>query len=165
MSSLRALSIRATISVATLCLVIVLFAFPAVAQSDNGNYTFLVSSGLLCDPDDSAACPAVVKSANEDSYEMSGAGIFDTQNKSVKAAGTYTHKSANGNVLETGVWLASELVSFDSYGIAPGALRQRGAALGPQSLGAKRLPMSFGPMPTGGLAVFRRRQAFPRQAI
>lgn len=157
MSSLRAFSIRATIIVATLCLATVLFAFPAVAQSDSANYTFLVAAGFLCESGDSAACPAVVKSANDDSYEMSGAGMFDAQNKSVKAAGTYTHKSANGNVLETGVWLASELVSFDSYGIASGALRQQGVALGPQPFGAKRLPTSFGPMPTGGLAVFRLR--------
>ncbi len=157
MSSRRAFSIRATISVATSCLAIVLFAFPAVAQSNSANYTFLMAAGFLCESGDSAACPAVVKSANDDSYEMSGAGVFDAQNKSVKAAGTYSHKSASGNVLETGVWLASELVSFDSYGIAPGALRQQGVTLGPQPFGAKRLPMSFGPMPTGGLAVFRIR--------
>ncbi len=42
MSSPRAFSIRATISAATLCLAIVSFAFPAVAQSDSANYTFLV---------------------------------------------------------------------------------------------------------------------------
>ena len=157
MSSLRAFSIRATIRAATLCRAIVLLAFPGVAQSNSANYTFLVAAGLLCESGDSAARPAVVKSANDDSYEMSGAGMFDAQSKSVKAAGTYTHKSANGNVLETGVWLASELVSFDSYGIAPGALRQQGAARGPQSFGSKRVPMSFGSVPTGGLAVFRIR--------
>jgi hypothetical protein len=88
---------------------------------------------------------------------MSGARIFDVQTKSVKAAGTYTHKSPNGNVLETGVWLANELVSFDSYGAAPGALRQQGAVLGPQPFGPRRMPMSSGPMPKGGLAVFRIR--------
>jgi hypothetical protein len=80
---------------------------------------------FLCDPGDSGSCLAVAKSANGDSYEISGAGAFDPQNKSVKAAGTYTHKSPNGNVLETGVWLANELLSFDSYGIAPGALGKR----------------------------------------
>jgi hypothetical protein len=169
MSSLRAFSIRATNSAATLCLAIVLFAFPAVAQSDSANYTFLVAAGFLCESGDSAACPAVVKSADDDSYEMSGAGMFNAQNKSVKAAGTYTHKSPSGNVLETGVWLANELVRFDSYGIAPGALRQQGTALGPQPFGAKRLPTSFGPRPTGGLAVFRIRllpmQGPPKDAV
>jgi hypothetical protein len=99
----------------------------------------------------------VVSSANGDSFEMSGAGTFDAQSKSVTAAGTFTHKSSNGTVLETGVWIASQLISFDSYGIAPGALRQQGVALGPQPFGPKRLPMSLGSMPTGGLAVFRIR--------
>jgi hypothetical protein len=56
-----------------------------------------------------------------DSYEMSGAGTFEAQNKSVKAAGTFTHKSPNGNLLETGVWLAGDLASFDSYDAAPRA--------------------------------------------
>jgi len=134
-----------------------LFASPAAAQSNNSNYIFLLASGFLCEPGDTSTCPATAKDAQGDSYEMSGAGTFDAQNKSVKAAGTYTHKSPNGNVLETGVWIASELVSFDSYGAAPGALRQRGVALGPQPFGPRRLPMSSGPMPTGGLAVFRMR--------
>ncbi len=134
-----------------------LFAGPARAQNISATYTFLVAAGFLCDPGDSSACPAVVKSANDDSYEMSGAGTLNTQNKLVQAAGTFTHRAANGNVLETGVWIASELVSFDSYGIAPGVLRQRGVALGPQPFGPKGLSMSSGPTPTGGLAVFRIR--------
>jgi hypothetical protein len=121
------------------------------AQNSSSNYTFVVASGFLCDPDDFGSCPAVAKSANGDSYEISGAGTFDPQNKSVKAAGTFNHKSVNGNVLETGVWTASQLVSFDSYGIAPAALRQKGIV---QPFGPKRLPKSAGPMPTGGLGVF-----------
>jgi len=59
--------------------------------------------------------------------------------------------------LETGVWIVSQLVSFDSYGIAPGALIVGGRALGPPQFGPKRLPMSSGLMPTGGLAVLRIR--------
>lgn len=157
MSSLRAFSIRATISVAMPCLAIVLFAFPAAAQSNNGNYVFLLASGFLCEPGDTSTCPATAKGNQGDSYEMSGAGTFDTTNKSVRAAGTFTHKSPNGNVLETGVWLASELMSFDSYGRAPAALIHQGAAFGPAPFGPKRPPMFSGPMPTGGLAVFRIR--------
>ena len=138
-------------------LILFLCAGSARAQITSVNYTFVVASGFLCDPGDSGSCPAVAKSANGDSYEIGGAGTFDTQNKSVQAAGTFNHKSTNGNVLETGVWTASELVSFDSYGIAPGALRQKVVALGNQPLGVKRLPKSAVPMPTGGLAVFRIR--------
>jgi hypothetical protein len=132
-------------------------AIPAMAQSNNGNYIFLLASGFLCDPGDSSTCPAVVKSANGDSYEMSGAGTLKTQSKSVTAAGTFTHRSSNGNVVETGVWIATDLVSFDSYGVAPNALLQKGTAFGPPPFGPKRPPMPPGPMPTGGLAVFRIR--------
>jgi len=140
--------------VAILGLGIFLGGDPARAQNISADYTFLVASGFLCD---STTCPAAARSANDDTYEISGAGTFNAQSKSVTAAGTYAHKSPNGTVLEAGVWIASDLVSFDSYGVAPGALRQRGVAVGPQPFGPKGLPISSGPMPTGGLAVFHIR--------
>ena len=141
-------------SAVMLSLAFVKVGLPAAAQRNNSNYIFLVSSGLLCDPGDSSTCPATAKANEGDSYEMSGAGTFSAQSKSVKGAGTYTHKSPNGNVLETGVWLTNELVSFDSYGVAPGALPNKGLVSGPGAIGPKRAPMSRAPMPTGGLAVF-----------
>ena len=143
--------------VAVPSLAMLLGAGPARAQDNPSNYTFLVASGFLCDPGDSATCPAVVKSANGDSYEMSGAGTLNTQSKSVTAAGTFAHKSSDGTVLEAGIWIVSELVRFDSYGIAPGALMHQARALGPAPLGPKHLPIFSGPMPTGGLAVFHIR--------
>ena len=148
---------RAMTTAATPCLAMLLFAFPALAQSSNSNYIVLLASGSLCDPGDSSSCPATAKSNPGDSYEISGAGTFDVHTKSVKAAGTYTHKSPAGNVLETGVWIASELVSFDSYGAAPNALPQQRVGLDVQPLAHRRLPMSLGPVPTGGLAVFHIR--------
>jgi hypothetical protein len=157
MFNLRPLSISAITGVVVPSLAMCLFALPAAAQGNNGTYIFLLASGLLCDPGDSSTCPATAKATQGDSYEMSGAGTFDAQNKSVKAAGTFTHKSPNGNVLETGIWLAGELVSFDSYGAAPGALQRQGLAFGRTQFGPKGLPMRVGPMPTGGLAVFRIR--------
>ena len=136
-------------------LVILLCAGSARGQTNSANYTFVVASGFLCDPGDSGSCPAVAKSANGDSYEISGAGTFDLQNKSVKAAGTFNHKSTNGNLLETGVWITSDLISFGSYGIAPAALMQKGTAFGPPQIGSKRVPLRSSPLPTGGLAIFR----------
>ena len=119
MSNQNALSTLIFTWAAVPSLAIFLGAGPARAQSSSSaNYTFLVGAGFLCDSGDSSTCPAVVKSANGDSYEMSGAGTFTSQSKSVTAAGTFTHKSIDGMALETGVWIASELVSFDSYGIA-----------------------------------------------
>jgi hypothetical protein len=49
--------------VAVPSLAIFLAAIPAMAQSGNGDYIFLVASGFLCDLGDSSACPGVVKSA------------------------------------------------------------------------------------------------------
>jgi hypothetical protein len=144
-----------TASVVILSLILFTIILPATAQTNNNDYIFLLASGFLCDPRDSSTCPAMAKSAQGDSYEMSGAGTFDAQGKSVKATGTYTHKSSNGNVLETGVWIASELVSFDSYGVAPNELTRLGVAFGPAAMTPKRTLLSIGPMPTGGLAVFR----------
>ena len=71
-----------------------------------------------------------------------------------KAAGTFTHKSTNGNVLETGVWIAIELISFRSYGIAPGTFLQKDRVLGRGQFGPKRF-LSSRVFPTGGLAVLR----------
>jgi len=88
---------------------------------------------------------------------MSGAGTFNTKSKLVTAAGTFTHKSPNGNSLETGIWIATELVSFESYGIAPGARMQAGSAFGPPQFGPRRMPMLSGSTPAGGLAVLRIR--------
>ena len=127
------------------------------SRSTTATYTFLFGSGFLCEPGDTSMCPATVRSNSGDTYEMTGAGTFDAQSKSVKATGTYTHKSPNGNVLETGVWIASELVAFDSYGAAPGVVLRQSLALGPARFGSKHFPMLSRPIPTGGRAVFRIR--------
>jgi hypothetical protein len=152
--------------VAVASLAILMCASPARAQNSAAEYTLLVGAGVLCDPGDSGKCPAVVKSANGESYHMSGAGLFKTQSNSVTAAGTYTHESPDGTVIESGIWIASQMVHFESYGIAPGALLVGGKTAGPLTLGAKptggpplsdpqRFTKSIGLMPTGGLAVFR----------
>jgi hypothetical protein len=143
-------------SMMVLSLASCLCALPAAAQNGGRSFALVLASGFLCDPADSSTCPATAKANPGDSYEMSGAGTFDAEKKLVKVAGTYTHRSPNGNVLETGVWLANELVSFDSYGAAPNALPRQGMALGPGAMGPKRMPMmNRGSMPTGGLALFR----------
>jgi hypothetical protein len=130
-------------------------AGPTCAQAKSTDYTFLMASGFLCDAGDPDNCPAIAKSASGDSYEMSGAGMFDAEKKSLQAAGTFAHKSASGVVLQTGVWTASELLSFASYGVASTALLHERAELGPQVMGPKRSQILSGVMPTGGLAILR----------
>ena len=157
MCRLKPFPVPAIVGLALPCLAILLCASPLAAQNNDNNFLFLLASGFLCDPGESSACPAAAKSNQGDSYELSGAGTLEVQSKSVRAAGTYTHRSPSGNVLETGVWLAGELLSFNSYGAAPNALPRQGWATGPALFALKRLPMSSGPVPTGGLAVLRIR--------
>jgi len=125
-----------------------------IAQNISPEYTFLVASGFLCD---SGTCPAGAKSVNGDTYEITGAGTFNAQTKSVSAAGTFTHKIPNGTVVEAGIWTSNQLISFDSYGAAPNALRQRGIVAGVPGFRPNSSPMSFSPVPIGGTAVFRIR--------
>lgn len=153
----RVVSNLAPCEVALLCLALVLGSRPAIAQSNGSNYILILASGFLCDPGDTTTCPATAKANQGDSYELSGAGTFDVQSKSATATGTFTHKSPNGNVLATGVWLARELVSFDSYGAAPNALPRPSTGFGPRAMGAGRMLAIIGSMPTGGLAAFRIR--------
>jgi hypothetical protein len=140
--------------VAAPILTLFLGAAPLSAQNLAPEYTVLVASGFLCD---SGSCPAGAKSVNGDTYEITGAGTFNAQTKSVSAAGTFTHKIPNGTVVEAGVWTSNQLISFDLYGAAPNALRQRGIVAGVPGFRPNPLPMSFSPTPIGGLAVFRIR--------
>jgi hypothetical protein len=157
MSCQRVFLDRVIAWVALSSLIIFLAMVPAIAQTSNSDYAVLIGAGFLCDSADSAPCPAVAKSANGDSYEMNGSGMLTKPGKSITAAGTFTLKSADGMVLETGVWVASELVSFDSYGIAPGALMREGRVLGSPQFGPRRLRMFSGSTAAGGRAVLRIR--------
>ncbi len=129
---------------------------PASPDGGSANYNFLVASGFLCDPNDSNTCPAVARAVNGDIIELSGAGTLSLSNKSVTAAGAFTQKTSTGEIVETGIWTATELLSFKSYGIAPGALLR-----GNRRFRTSGLPMGMGflagPMPAGGLALLRVR--------
>ncbi|PYV39360.1 MAG: hypothetical protein DMG06_23315 [Acidobacteria bacterium] len=138
-------------------LVTVTQASPASAEGGSANYNFLVASGFLCDPNDSTTCPAVARAANGNTIELSGAGTLNPSSKSITAAGAFAHKNSAGKIVETGVWTATELLSFKSYGIAPGALlrgNQKFRTSGILPIGRGLLA---GPMPTGGLALLRVR--------
>jgi hypothetical protein len=159
MPRLKLFSVSAIVGVALLCLTMLLCTSSAVAQNNDGNFLFVVAASFLCDPGEASACPATAKSNQGDSYEMTGAGTIEVQSKSVRAAGTYAHRSHSGNVLETGVWLAGELLSFNSYGAAPNVLLRQGLASDPALFPLKRWrwPVHSGAVPTGGLAVLRIR--------
>jgi hypothetical protein len=141
----------------TAILILMIASNPILADNDSANYNFLVASGSLCDPNNSTTCPAVARSASGETIELSGAGTLSLANKSVTAAGAFTHKTSSGEIVATGVWTATELLSFKSYGIAPGALMRQTQ----KSKASRFFPLGLGtlatPMPAGGLALIRIR--------
>jgi hypothetical protein len=116
-----------------------------------------VGSGFLCDPNDFSTCPAVARAASGDTIEISGAGTLSLANKSVTAAGAFTHKNSIGEIVATGIWTASGLLNFTSYGMAPGALMTQRQKFKLSRLSPLGLGMLAGPMPAGGLALIRVR--------
>jgi hypothetical protein len=129
------------------------------------NYNFLIASGFLCDPNDSTACPAVAKADSGETVEITGAGTLGLANKSVTAAGAFTEKSPDGYFVTTGVWIATQLVSFESYGLDPGALLRdypQFRRLGLFVMAGPKMPgpmagLMAGPIAAGGAATIRIR--------
>jgi hypothetical protein len=145
-------------------------------KTDTAKYNFLIASGFLCDPNYSDSCAAVARTGDGETIEISGAGTLDA-GKSVTAAGAFTEKKPTGDIAVTGVWAATGLVSFESYGIAPWALLldyPQLRARGPFPMGKGMMPGLMGggmagPVAAGGLAVIRIRllpdAGSPRDAL
>lgn len=135
-------------------------------SSANGSanaYNFLIASGFLCDPPNPDICPAVARDSNGERIEISGAGTIAPAGRSVTGAGAFTEKTDNGYVVTTGVWTATALVSFESYGVAAGALQRdypQFRTPGASPMGKMPPPIAAlmaGPLAAGGLAVIRIR--------
>jgi hypothetical protein len=141
----------------TAFLIPVIGASPVLAENDSATYNFLVGSGFLCDPNDSSTCPAVARAASGDTIELSGAGTLSLANQSVTAAGAFTQKSSTGEVVATGIWTSTELLSFKSYGIAPVTLMRQRQKFKASRLSPLGLGMLASPLPAGGLALLRIR--------
>ena len=65
------------------------------------------------------ACPDAAMASNGDVVSVDGKGTFtvsDNKAREIRGSGTFMHKNSEGNVLGTGTWRATELVSFVSYG-------------------------------------------------
>jgi hypothetical protein len=60
--------------------------------------------------------PNVSEAPNGDRIAVTGEGMFSVQPKSVSASGTFTHTDSQGNVVGTGTWTATDMLSFQLYG-------------------------------------------------
>ncbi len=88
----------------------------ASAGAPSATYQYLIATGPVCDL---VACPEMSSAPNGDVLSVTGAGTFTTHPNSASGGGTFVHADASGNVLGSGTWGATDLVSFVGFGIAP----------------------------------------------
>jgi hypothetical protein len=60
--------------------------------------------------------PQVSRAANGDMVSITGDGVFSVHPKTVGANGTFTRSDSQGNLLGSGTWVATQLLSFQPYG-------------------------------------------------
>ena len=79
--------------------------------------------------------PNISRAPNGDQIAVtSGEGsTFSVHPKSVNASGTFTHTDSNGNVLGSGTWTATQLLTYQSYGC--GVVVSEGVVLPPNFCG------------------------------
>jgi hypothetical protein len=88
--------------------------------------------------------PNVSQASNGDQVAVTGEGEFQVHPKGVEASGRFTHTDSEGNVIATGTWQATKLLTYQSYGC--------GVVLGnpiPANFCGGKLKMRVGLMPEG----------------
>src|SRR2546422_9789335 len=56
--------------------------------------------------------PQISQAANGEVVSVSGGGVFSVHPKTVIASGTFTHSDGHGNVIASGTWVGTQLLSF-----------------------------------------------------
>jgi hypothetical protein len=79
---------------------------PAPVFADSATRTYLLEM----------EAPNTAQAPNGDSVAITGEGQFSVHPKSVEAEGSFTHTDSEGNVLATGTWTATQLLTYQSYG-------------------------------------------------
>ncbi len=63
-----------------------------------------------------AFSPVIAMAPSGDTIEIMGNGTLSIHPKSVTGEGTFVHKGPTGELVASGTWTASRLLSFDNYG-------------------------------------------------
>jgi hypothetical protein len=77
--------------------------------------------------------PNISRASNGDQVAVTGDGPFSVHPKSVNASGAFTHTDSHGNVLASGTWTATQLLTYQSYGC--GVVVSEGVTLPPNFCG------------------------------
>ncbi len=92
-------------------LLMICLLVPFIAARENVKYDFMVGTGFLRDFGD-----VISTAKNGDTIELVGEGSFNTKPKTIIGSGTAIHRNSNGEIIGTGNWIATKLITFKSYG-------------------------------------------------
>lgn len=101
---------------ASLALVLSVSTTSASADSDSTTRVYLAGTGIVCGLGVPDACPSIAMADNGHTIELTAEGTFSLHPKTVTGGGTFVHKDEEGDVVASGTWDATELLSFHSYG-------------------------------------------------
>jgi hypothetical protein len=93
------------------------FGVPAaVGHEENGTGNVAVTYGVTINVPNGAQAPNGDRALVGCTPGPSGCGTFTTKDKAVDMEGTFVHTDSAGNVLGEGTWVATQLISYESYG-------------------------------------------------
>ncbi|MBI2498770.1 hypothetical protein HYV88_00850 [Candidatus Woesearchaeota archaeon] len=84
---------------------------PFITARENSKYDFMIGTGFLRDFGN-----VISTAKNGDTIELVGEGSFNTKPKNITGSGTVIHKNSNGEIIGTGKWIVTKLITFQSYG-------------------------------------------------
>ena len=95
------------------CSVFLVLILISVVSASNpiASYDYLIGSGPI-----EEFGPVISIAPNGDTIELKGQGSFSTKPKTITGNGTFIHRDFEGNILGTGKWVATKLISFKPYG-------------------------------------------------
>jgi len=90
-------------------------SFGAVDQNEAASYNWHAGDAFLIALNP-AFGPDVAEASNGERVELRGTGTLGIHPQSATGGGTFVHRNAAGDVIGSGSWRVTELLSFQSYG-------------------------------------------------
>lgn len=101
----------------TIAVALIALTAPAAAgHEENGTGNVAVTYGVTMNTPNGAKAPSGDRVRVQCTFGLGGCGTFTTKDKAVNLSGTFVHTNASGNVVASGTWVATQLISYEAYG-------------------------------------------------
>jgi hypothetical protein len=107
---------RLLVAVGLAAMLAALAAPAAVGHEENGTGNVAVTYGVTMSAPNGAKAPSGDRVRVQCTAVLGGCGTFTTKDKAVSLSGTFVHTDSGGTVVRSGTWVATQLISYESYG-------------------------------------------------